>query len=312
MTLSKAVDDFVWHCEYERTLRPKSIKAYRTDLVQFRAFVAAKHGDPAVGVIGREVLREYLQRLVETFKPRSAKRKMATLKAFFNHLEFQDVLVVNPLRKMKVQIRSPDQLPRIMSRYQVRGILKEAYSRKAGLEAADSTDGRFHAAIRDVAVLELLFATGMRVSEVSRLAKVGVDLRRSCVRVLGKGNRERLIPVCGEEVAQALAQYAKLFNVDGSDTPYFFVNKHGRRLSEQSIRLMVRRRAKSCGLQINVTPHMFRHTVATLLLENGVDIRYIQSLLGHRSITTTQIYAHVTERARRRVIFRKHPRRGLL
>ena len=314
MTLKLAVSEFMSHCEYERTLSPKTLKAYRTDLCQFIAFITARlqDPDPDIGALGKDILREFLQHLLETFQPRSAKRKVATLKSLFNHLEFSDVLAVNPLRKMNIQIKSPDQLPRTMSRRHMRDLLGEAYRRKIALEAAGSTNGKLHATVRDIAVLELLFATGMRVSELSGLTKSNVDIRRACVRVLGKGNKERLIPLCGDEVLGALADYSRLFVIHDLDTPCFFVNKFGHRLSEQSIRLMVRRCAVDSELSIHVTPHMFRHTVATLLLENGVDIRYIQSLLGHRSITTTQIYAHVNERARRRILRRKHPRRGLL
>jgi integrase/recombinase XerD len=156
-----------------------------------------------------------------------------------------------------------------------------------------------------------MFSTGMRVSEVSNLLVTTVDLDRGAVLVRGKGNKERLIPICDVEVHSALAAYLAIQSAEReADDAFFFTNRFGRRLSEQSIRMALKRHAKAAGLE-KITPHVFRHTVATMLLEQGVDLRFIQRFLGHSSIVTTTIYAHVNDKSQRDVLSHRHPRRLL-
>jgi integrase/recombinase XerD len=163
------------------------------------------------------------------------------------------------------------------------------------------------ALVRDLAVLEALFATGARVAEVCGLTTDDVDLARGRIRILGKGSRERLVQLCHPEAIAALKEYRE--HAQSTDSPWFFANRFGRRLSEQSVRAILRRHTTAAGLALHVTPHMFRHSVATLLHEDGADIRYIQHLLGHRSIATTQIYTEVGEASQRRMLVQHHPRR---
>jgi integrase/recombinase XerD len=165
-------------------------------------------------------------------------------------------------------------------------------------------------AIRDVALFELLFSSGMRVSEISNLRVATVDLERGAVLIRGKGNKERFIPICDPEVQSALVAYVANLRAERAEDAYFFANRFGRRLSEQSIRMALKRHAKAAGLE-KITPHMFRHTVATMLLEQGVDLRFIQTFLGHSSIVTTTIYAHVNDKSQREILNCRHPRRLL-
>jgi integrase/recombinase XerD len=305
--LDSAIDGFLWHCEFERNLSRKTLKAYGIDLHQFWCFARGQGDGPPPAEVDREVVRGHLQEMAGRYRPRTVRRKVATLKSFFTHLEFEDAIVVNPLRKMRISLREEKPLPRTIALREVRRIFRRAYGER---DAPPGPASRSPAAARDVAVLEMLFATGMRVSELCGLRRSDVDLRQNAVLIRGKGGRERLVPLCGEEAKEALAEYLRRGGSDRAGE-HLFANRRGRPLSEQSVRLMVRRHARRARLGRRVTPHMFRHTVATLLLGNGADIRIIQHLLGHSSIATTQIYAHVEDSACRRILRRKHPRQYL-
>lgn len=174
----------------------------------------------------------------------------------------------------------------------------------------DCSQGKhsFNALIRDIAVLELLFASGMRVSELSNLKSCNINISKGYVKIKGKGNKERIIPIPHNETIEALKQYRDLFSDKIDKEGYFFINRLDQKLSDQSIRLMINKHTKKLNLDQHITPHMFRHSVATLLLENGVDIRYIQNILGHSTITTTQIYAQVNDSANRKILKLRHPR----
>ena len=149
------------------------------------------------------------------------------------------------------------------------------------------------------------------MAEVCHLKEEDVDLKRGRVKILGKGGRERMLQLCDEEVTAAVRDYRGLWEEEVEGNGYFFHNRLGGRLSEQSVRVGLRRYADGAGLEGRVTPHMLRHSVATLLLEEGLDIRYIQSFLGHSSITTTQLYTEVRGGIPGRVLLTKHPRRRL-
>jgi integrase/recombinase XerD len=237
-------------------------------------------------------------------KPKSIKRKIATIKALFNYFEYEDEILVNPFRKIRIQIKEPFKLPNVMDIGEIEKILRCAYNK------LPSKNKKGAGTWRDIAVLELLFATGLRVSEISNLKIHSVNLNTGLIKVKGKGNKERIITVCNQEPLQALKMYSNLLHSKiGYGEEYFFLNRLNKRLSEQSIRFLVKKYARIAGLERNITPHVFRHTFATLLLEQDVDIKYIQHLLGHSSITTTQIYTHVNSGRQREILSHKHPRK---
>ncbi|WP_342750736.1 tyrosine-type recombinase/integrase [Termitidicoccus mucosus] len=161
---------------------------------------------------------------------------------------------------------------------------------------------------RNQALIELLFCGGLRVTEVADLLVTSVDLGDDVIRVTGKGSRERIIPIVSAPLRNALKRWLKIRERHHADGPFLFTNRVGKRLSDQSIRLIVKQTAAASGTG-NITPHMFRHTLATQLLEQGVDLRHIQRLLGHSSITTTTIYAQVSDRSQRESLLVRHPRR---
>ena len=159
--------------------------------------------------------------------------------------------------------------------------------------------------LRNVLVLELLFLTGMRVSEVSHLEIKNVDFDSNTIYILGKGSKERIMCIADKHITDMLKRYLDIRKINAD---YIFINKLGNNYSEQSIRNMVNDYSKAAGVTLHITPHMFRHTFATALLDEDVDIRYIQQLLGHSSIMTTQIYTHISTNKLRHILEDKHPR----
>ena len=299
---SNHLANYLTHCRYEKCLREKTLQAYRIDLTQFDSFLSPASHALDIAHVDRQVLRAYLQHLQQSYKPKSVKRKVASLKAFFNYLELEDVIQVSPFRKLQIRIKEPFVLPTVLTFNEIRRILKAGY-RAISASARDVM--RQKLVIRNVAILELLFATGVRVSELCTLASQDVNLDAGYIKVHGKGQKERVVQICSDEIISLLkiCKYRYKVSTEG----YFFLNKHGRRLSEQSVRALIREFACNARLR-HVTPHVFRHTFATLLLEQGVDIKYIQHLLGHSSIMTTQIYTHVSKQKQRQILLRKHPR----
>lgn len=162
--------------------------------------------------------------------------------------------------------------------------------------------------VKHIAVVEFLFATGVRVCEVSRLKIEGIDLKSGTVRIEGKGKKERYIQIGNSETLKILNEYYKLYREEIERSGYFFVNNRGRRLSEQSIRILIDKHAKNAGISLHITPHMFRHSLATYLIEAGADISYVQRILGHSSIKTTQIYIYVAAEAQAEILKLLHPR----
>jgi integrase/recombinase XerD len=306
MTLKEAIEQFLFHCRYEKNLSPKTLKAYSIDLRQVSDFLAANLSATHIEAIDKAALRLYIKGLFTGLAEKSVKRKVASLKALFHFLEREDLIAINPFRKMDVRIKETQRLPRGLSLPDVKRLFQHLYQAKKVTSSPAAP--QFRALVRDIAVLETLFATGARVAEVCHLRLEDVDLAQGRIRILGKGARERLLQLPGRDTVAALLAYQALWLEVACPHSFFFHNRLGRRLSEQSVRFMLRRYASQAGLALNLTPHMLRHSVATLLLEQGVDIRHIQHFLGHSSITTTQIYTAIHEHSHSRIIASKHPR----
>ena len=173
------------------------------------------------------------------------------------------------------------------------------------------THGKKKSILRDIAVTELLFATGVRISELCNLKYKNIDIENRSLLIWGKGSKERIIQIGNPDVISALSAYITAFEHEISQSGWLFVNRLGNRLSEQSVRLMINKYAELAGIAMHITPHMFRHSFATLLLEADVDIRYIQKMLGHSSITTTEIYTSVSMHKQKAILTEKHPRNNM-
>lgn len=302
MDLHTLIEKYLIYCELQKGLNPKTIKAYRIDLSQFKSY--AKEQEEASS---KELICSYLESLHSKYKPKSIKRKLATLKAFYEYLTFEEIIEDNPFSKIHLKIKEPIILPRTIPEKILTKILNAAYQTLEECKTVYSE----RSVIRDIAVLELLFATGLRVSELCNLKADDVNLSDSYIKTFGKGSKERIIQICTPDVLTALKQYKKCFKAEIDNTGYFFVNRLSNRLSDQSVRFMINKYVNQISSNIHVTPHMFRHTFATMLLESDVDIRYIQQILGHSSITTTEIYTHVSTAKQKQILKRKHPRQKL-
>ena len=300
-TLLEAIEIFIRVCRDERSLSRHTEKAYRIDLSQFAGFVLAQR--PArLNEITRTDVGGFLAQL-STLKPRSVRRKLAVLKSFFSHFERESIIEASPTRLIRLNIRSGRRLPRSVGIEYIKGLFSHIRKR------AEQCDCPQKKAIllRDHAVFEILFFSGMRVGELANLTMSGLDKEKLSILVPGKGNRERVIPICSKPVARILNRYLALREKQDGE-PFLFLNRTAKRLSEQSIRSSLKRYGKEASLP-QITPHMIRHTVATLLLGQGADLRNIQILLGHSSIATTTIYAHVNEVMQRNSLTTFHPRR---
>lgn len=306
MLLTEATKDFKFHCEFEKNLSSKTLQAYNVDLKQFENFKNYKYID--IQDFDKHILKEYIQHLYTLdLKAKTIKRKVAVLKAFFNHLEFDEEIVLNPFRKINISIKEPKVLPKTMELKEIRKLLKYLYQIKNEYKYLDRYS--YKALIRDIVVIEILFSTGIRVSELCNLKKNNINLQTGIIKINGKGSKERIIHLCDSEVKKQIKYYVDLFEIYLNKSEYFFINRLDKQLSEQSVRLMIHKYQKLSGLSKYITPHMFRHSFATLLLEEGVDIRYIQHMLGHSSISTTQIYTQVNMKQQKKILNTKHPRR---
>ena len=257
--------------------------------------------------LSKQALWDYIEYLNKKYKPKTAKRKLATLKAFIHFLLLQDLIDFNPFDKLETTIKEPLLLPKTIPLGVIAKLISFSYQQIVFAKS----DYQIRSAVRNTAILELLFATGARVAEICTLRSDNVDLLGNSVKFYGKGSKERIIPIENFAVLSILRKYHSLFEKEILDSGYFFVNKLGRRMTEQSVRNMINFYCKQCGVDMHITPHMFRHSFATLLLEEDVDIRYIQRMLGHSSITTTQIYTHVTSAKQKEILKIKHPRNKL-
>lgn len=304
--LQDIIKDYLTFCRSQKRLDSKTLKAYSIDLKQFAAFLTPNYVSNVL-LINREVLENFIAFLHNSYKPKTVKRKLASLKAFFHFLEYRDFIEINPFNKMQIRFREPLLLPKTIPLHTIELFLSTIYSSHANAK----TDFQKRQTARDIAVIELLFATGMRISELCSLKYKDIDLYDRVVRIYGKGAKERQLQICNDCVISALENYICIYQTTPKDDNYFFINTSGTRMSEQSVRNMIVKYCNLAGISQHITPHMFRHSFATLLLEEDVDIRYIQEMLGHSSINVTEIYTHVSMAKQKNILMTKHPRRNM-
>lgn len=298
-TLNRYITEYLSYCEYRKRLNFKTLKAYRIDLKQYSTFC-----DSSLDSLSKNTIDLYITELHRHSKPKSVKRKIASLRAFFHYLEYTELLEQNPFDKLAVHFREAKLLPKTIPFHSIQKFLSVLYEQKKLANSAY----QLKCSLRNIAVIELLFATGMRISELCSLKPSDIDLENNTVLIYGKGAKERILQLGNPEVISALMLYQNSFKADISVCGYFFVNKQKHKLSDQSVRFMINRYANLAGIEQHITPHMFRHSFATLLLEQDVDIRYIQKMLGHSSISTTEIYTHVSSAKQKDILVNKHPR----
>lgn len=298
--VTTVIEDFLWHCEFEKKLDRKTLNAYKADLSQFVSNV----GDLNISEVNKDVLRKYLQ-AISHFRHKTIKRKIATIKAMLNYYEYENEWYNNPMRKMKIRMREPIRLPTVMSIEEVKSLLNIVYKQQRDCKQETFS---YHMATRNIAIVELLFVSGMRVSELCDLRLCDIDMKQGCVRIIGKGNKERIVDISQKATLAAIKEWLREQGPCDSQHPLFVSRLHNK-LSTQSVRLLIKNLVSSSQIKKGITPHTFRHTYATLLLEEGIDITYIQHLLGHSSVVTTQIYTHVNLQKQHELLSKKHPRR---
>lgn len=300
-SLQMQINHYLEYCQNQKRLDEKTLKAYRIDLTQFLT------GIPCSDVEGitPALLEGYIASLHQNYKPKTVKRKIASLKALFHYFEYREIIDRNPFSKIQVRFREPVILPKTIPLRTVETFLSTIYQQ----HAAAQTDYQQKNTLRDIAVIELLFATGMRISELCSLKINDVNLYDKFILIYGKGSKERKIQIGSDDVIRVLVTYKEAFADKMKNCNHFFVNQAGRALSDQSVRRMINKYTSLAAIEQHITPHMFRHTFATSLLEADVDIRYIQEMLGHSSINITEIYTHVAMAKQRDILVSKHPRK---
>lgn len=295
MRLIDEKEKYLKVCQDLKGLSKLTMKAYRIDLEQFCTFVKEQN------FLDKEVLLSYIAFLNSTYKPKSARRKTACIKAFYRYMEIEDIIEYNPFHKIILKYKTPVILPKTIPLEIIYKLLSHIYIKYG--QAATETQKEI--ALRNAVIIELLFSTGMRISELTHLKMKDLNLTNGTIRILGKGAKERIMCIANDEIRKMLSAY---LDKRQAESEYIFVNRLGNRLSEQSVRNMISNYAEEAGISMHITPHMFRHTFATELHNADVDIRYIQQLLGHSSISTTQIYTHISTSKISEILREKHPR----
>lgn len=303
-TLHNTISEYLEYCRDQKRLDTKTLKAYKIDLNQYAKFQSA---DFSKAILPKSI-ESFITLLHQTCKPKTAKRKIASLKAFFHYLEYKDYITINPFSKLHIKFREPLILPKTIPLHIIETFLTTMYKQKK----VATTLYQKKCVNRDIAVIELLFATGIRISELCSLKPQNIDFIEKSVLIYGKGSKERRLQIGNDDVLIALKSYQKDYKEDIQQAKYFFVNRIGERLSEQSVRNMINKYTAIASITTHITPHMFRHSFATYLLEEDVDIRYIQEMLGHSSINVTEIYTHVTMAKQKNILINKHPRNTLI
>jgi integrase/recombinase XerD len=318
MQLNRASIEFLsgYFSTHERSKKTEA--AYRSDLAQFRAFANEELCLSSLNGSMIERWAAYLRQ--EEYSPASIRRKMVVLKVFCSYWVRKGELHESPFWRVKLSIGRIEQLPRALTEREMRALLKRAWrdyltttDKRDGLETTSQISGQWKAsscdyrALRDLALIDLLFATGIRVGEASSLDIRDFFVREAAFRVQGKGGRDRLAFVVDEETVHIQREHLEARSSIKTESPSLFINASGQRLSTQGMTNVIARLRRAARIKRHVTPHMLRHTVATLLLRNDVDIRIVQEFLGHASIATTQRYTHITKEHMVRVLRKRHP-----
>ncbi len=284
MTTDEAGAAFLEHCGKERGLSGNTLDAYRQDIGEF----TREFGGIQVSQVDGRGLIDFAAHLSgpRALAPATVKRRLACLRSMFRWLVRRSEIAASPFAAVEIRIRVPDRLPRCISSLDMAALSTAA-------DGAEDFTG--------LATL-LLLVTGARVGELASLRLADVDAEGGTIRIIGKGDRERQAFVPDGRVADLLKRHVEVRGRSGNGDAALFVGRSGQPTSTACIRARIKSLSASAGVSVNVTPHMLRHTAATSLLEAGVDMRFVQRLLGHRSITTTQLYTHVSDRALRAAI----------
>jgi site-specific recombinase XerD len=320
MRLDQAITEFLsgYFSTHERA--KKTEVAYSSDLTQFGVFLGGEFD--LLSLSGSVIERWAAHLRGVKYSPASSRRKIVVLKVFCSYWVRKGVLSESPFWRVKLSLGRVEQLPRALTEREMRALLTRARRNHSDDEGRRQRETMptprvgaapplGYRALRNLALVDLLFATGMRVGEASALDIRDFFVREAAFRVQGKGGRDRLAFTVDEETVRIQRAHLEARERIKTESPALFINASGGRLSTQGITNVIARLRRQARIKRHVTPHMLRHTVATLLLRNGADIRVVQEFLGHASIATTQRYTHVTKEHLVRVLRKRHPSLGL-
>ncbi len=301
-SLIVAKDAFLEHCEYSKSLSPHTVSAYDQDLSDFLRFCGSQ---AQLQDIGGERITAFLKDLTRDrrLSAATAKRRLACLRTFFRWLKRRKVIARSPFDDLELSIPAPRRLPKVLSRPEIQRLSAAAQQARRAVPAdrpdrddakPAAQDPRGGRATTYLAIL-LMTATGIRVGELVNIRIGDISLVEGSIRIRGKGNRERTVFLSNRALVGAIETHVEARPATASAHDRLFANTRGDPLSTQALRQRLRKIAEAAAIERRVTPHMFRHTAATLLIEEGVDIRFVQRLLGHASISTTEIYTHISD-----------------
>lgn len=243
--------DYLNFCLSRKNLDQKTIKSYTIDLRQYFEFTM----ESAIEWTNKKSIEQYIDLLHCKYKPKSVKRKIASLKAFFHYLEIEELIDINPFHKIQIKYKEPFILPKTIPINNIEQIIRFAYLQLTKAK----TDYTKKVTLRNALILELLFATGMRISELCTLTTEQIDFNDYIIKIYGKGSKERLIQICNQNVQALLKRYKEAFECEITTNKFFFINRLGNRLSEQSVRNMINSYVIGAEVPLHITPHMFRH-----------------------------------------------------
>ena len=296
MNWDTSIENFKNYLKLERGLSINSIKSYEFDIVQFKNFIIENKIDESPKKCSKSTVKRYLYKNFSNKNTRSQARSISALKGFFNYLLFEGKINSSPLN----DIESPkieNKLPEVLTEDEIKRLISSV--------KIDSEFGQ-----RNKAIIEVLYGTGIRVSELTELKISNIFFNENIVKVTGKGNRERFVPlgkIASIEIKKYLNDREKL-KVDSKFSDILFLNRYGRQLTRSMIFKVINDSSKNAGIDKKISPHTLRHSYATHLLKNGADLRTIQLILGHESITTTEIYTHLDTFHLEEVLKKYHPR----
>jgi len=296
MNWDTSIENFKNYLKLERGLSINSIKSYEFDIVQFKNFIIENKIDESPKKCSKSTVKRYLYKNFSNKNTRSQARSISALKGFFNYLLFEGKINSSPLN----DIESPkieNKLPEVLTEDEIKRLISSV--------KIDSEFGQ-----RNKAIIEVLYGTGIRVSELTELKISNIFFNENIIKVTGKGNRERYVPlgkIASIEIKKYLNAREKL-KIDSKFSDILFLNRYGRQLTRSMIFKVINDASKNAGIDKKISPHTLRHSYATHLLKNGADLRTIQLILGHESITTTEIYTHLDTFHLEEVLKKYHPR----
>lgn len=311
MTWKNALNDYQNYLRLERGLSENSISSYISDLGKLSAYLEEHTRNPGPDIINAETLQEYLYTKAKTLKPRSQARLVSSLKGFFSYMQFENYRNDDPttlLESPRLGRKLPDTLS-FKEIVRMIDVLKGKRQRLAAVDELYHPD--HHLILRNEAILETLYSCGLRVSELTHLRLSDLFFKEGFIRVHGKGNKQRYVPITPLAV-KCITTYLdsgrSMLDIAHGHEDIVFLNRRGKQLTRAMIFTLIRKTAAEADIKKKISPHTFRHSFATHLLQGGADLRAIQQMLGHESITTTEIYMHLDRSDLRRSILKHHPR----